>query len=123
MIGQKVKILRSQRGFSQEYLAEELGISQSTMARIEAGKSELPASLLPKLCGILQVTLSYFFEGPVGARDHLHCLDQNSQSAHELRTRVAQMKSYLERYIKKLDAISSMLARANENRGSKKSLK
>lgn len=123
MIGQKVRILRSRRGLSQEYLAEELGISQSTMARIEAGRSELPASLLPKLCGILHVSLTYFFNGSAGTRDHLHGLDQNSHSVHELRTRVAQLKSDLEFYIKDLNALSSLLAGEKEGTGPTNHLK
>ena len=44
-----LKELRSSMGFSQQKLADKLGVSRSTVAMWESGKSRPRAELLPKL--------------------------------------------------------------------------
>jgi transcriptional regulator with XRE-family HTH domain len=61
MVGQRIKALRVKKGVSQEYLAETLGLTQSTLARIEQGKAKLAASLLPDVCKTLEVELEDIF--------------------------------------------------------------
>jgi transcriptional regulator with XRE-family HTH domain len=61
MVGQRIKTLRAKKGISQEYLAEQLGLTQSTLARIEQGKTKLAASLLPTVCKTLDVDLEDIF--------------------------------------------------------------
>jgi len=61
MVGQRIKSLRVKKGISQEYLAETLGLTQSTLARIEQGKAKLAAGLLPDVCKTLEVELEDIF--------------------------------------------------------------
>ena len=41
-IGQKVKELREKRNYTQEYMAEQLGITQGSYSKIEQNKSNPP---------------------------------------------------------------------------------
>ena len=56
----KIKKLREKNGFSQEYLAKQLGISRPTFILIEKGKRELTISELKKLAAILNISLEEF---------------------------------------------------------------
>ncbi|GAI19407.1 unnamed protein product, partial [marine sediment metagenome] len=56
----KIKKLRKENGFSQEYLAKQLGISRPTFILIEKGKRELTVSELKKLAAILNTPLEEF---------------------------------------------------------------
>jgi transcriptional regulator with XRE-family HTH domain len=61
MVGERIKKLRTKKGISQEYLSEQLGLTQSTLARIEQGKAKLAASLVPALCKTLEVEIEEIF--------------------------------------------------------------
>jgi transcriptional regulator with XRE-family HTH domain len=61
MVGERIKKLRTKKGMSQEYLSEQLGLTQSTLARIEQGKAKLAASLVPALCKMLEVEIEEIF--------------------------------------------------------------
>ncbi len=54
-VADKIRKLRVQKGYSQEYLADRLGISQKTYSNIEAGKSRLDIRLLDDLAEVLEV--------------------------------------------------------------------
>ncbi len=60
-IGVKVKQLRESKNISQEFLADKLGISQTTVSALESGKSEkFDLLLADKLCKFFEVDFSYF---------------------------------------------------------------
>lgn len=48
MIGSKIKKIRNEKGYSQEYMADRLNIAQSTFHYIECGKSIPSIDLLKK---------------------------------------------------------------------------
>ncbi len=58
MYGSKIRSLRLLRGLSQEYMANELGINQTSYSRIENNQMKLTAELLEKLSGILGVSVT-----------------------------------------------------------------
>jgi transcriptional regulator with XRE-family HTH domain len=57
MTGQKLRLLREYRNYSQEYIAEKLGITQNAYSRIENNQTRLTAERLEKLAVILSVSL------------------------------------------------------------------
>lgn len=65
-IGQHIRALREAKGFSQEYMADMLEISQSTYACLESGKTSMRLERLFKVLEILETDI-----GTVLA-DHLH---------------------------------------------------
>ncbi|HEY4336698.1 MAG TPA: helix-turn-helix transcriptional regulator [Puia sp.] len=57
MTGQKLRLLREYRNYSQEYIAEKLGITQNAYSRIENNQTRLTAERLEKLATILSISL------------------------------------------------------------------
>lgn len=55
LFGARVKYYRNLIGFSQEKLAEKVGISTNTLGYIERGKNNLSAAKLPALCNALKI--------------------------------------------------------------------
>jgi transcriptional regulator with XRE-family HTH domain len=56
-IGEKVKKVRELRNYTQEYVAQELGITQESYSRIEANKSTLTIQRLDKIAEVLKVNV------------------------------------------------------------------
>ncbi|MCW3102434.1 MAG: helix-turn-helix domain protein [Bacteroidetes bacterium] len=54
-IGYKIKKLREWKGLSQEYIADEIGINQSTYSKIEGG-ADLTLSRLEQISKVLEVS-------------------------------------------------------------------
>ncbi|MCL2290466.1 MAG: helix-turn-helix domain-containing protein [Bacteroidetes bacterium] len=57
-IGNNIKNIRELRNFSQEYVATEVGVSQSTYARIEGGTTIPKIDRLQRIADVLEVDLS-----------------------------------------------------------------
>lgn len=56
-LGTKIKDLRSQKGFTQDYVADKLGISQPAYSKIESGHIEITINRLIEICKILDVNM------------------------------------------------------------------
>jgi transcriptional regulator with XRE-family HTH domain len=54
-LGTVIRKKRSERGFSQEFLAEKLNISQGTLSNIESNKSKPDINLLQDISKILEI--------------------------------------------------------------------
>ena len=57
IISKKIRISRLEKDYNQEYMAEELGISQSAYSKIERGETEITVSQLRKIATALGLTL------------------------------------------------------------------
>jgi transcriptional regulator with XRE-family HTH domain len=62
-IGARIAALREQRGWSQRALAKVLGMNQSVLSRIEAGKRRVSATELDELAAALDVDLDLLLTG------------------------------------------------------------
>lgn len=60
-IGFNIRKIREQKGFSQDYMATELSISQASYARIENEATKLTIDRLSKIAEILQTDITDFF--------------------------------------------------------------
>ena len=65
IIGRNLKILRESNGYTQEKMAEFLGISRSAYANYESLDREPPLSLLEEMADFFGVSMSVFFETDV----------------------------------------------------------
>ena len=59
-IAKKIKILRKARGYTQQQLAEMLGVQRATISNYEIGRRSPHIKELEKLAEILGVNLEYF---------------------------------------------------------------
>lgn len=60
--GKNLKKLRSVKGIKQEELAEQLGVSNSIISRVENGEMGLSAKHIGKLYALYNIKPSYFYE-------------------------------------------------------------
>jgi len=61
-LGKQLKIIRKEKGLTQEQLAEKVGIHPTYVGKLEGGKSNLSTLLLFKISRALGVKLSEIFE-------------------------------------------------------------
>lgn len=61
-LGEQLRNLRKENGFTQEELAEKVGVHPTYIGKIEAGKSNLSTIMLFKLSRALNSKLSAIFE-------------------------------------------------------------
>lgn len=60
-IFEKIALIRQLKGYSQEYLANEIGIAQNTYSLIERGKAKLAVSRLELICKVLEIKPEVLF--------------------------------------------------------------
>src|SRR5262245_61044377 len=58
MTGQKLRLIREFRNYSQEYIASKLGITQNSYSRIENNLTKISAERLKQLAEILNIPLT-----------------------------------------------------------------
>jgi transcriptional regulator with XRE-family HTH domain len=57
-IGNNIKQIRELKNLTQEYVAEEVAVSQSTYSRIENGTAPIKIDILQRIAEVLEVDLS-----------------------------------------------------------------
>lgn len=62
LLGKRIKEVRKSKGFTQDKLAEKVGIDVKHLSRIECGKNSLSLNLLYKISDVLNVELSSLFD-------------------------------------------------------------
>ncbi len=68
MVGAKIRMFRINRGMSQTALAERVGVSFQQVQKYEKGTNRVGASRIAQISEILQVPVSFLFEGgPTGS--------------------------------------------------------
>ncbi len=98
-IGSKLKHLREDRKYTQEYVSIELGVRPSTYSDYERGVHHVPSEVVLKATELFKVGLEYFYSlrGPVN-------ITMNDQSAN----------GYIEQYTVPVDVIEQMFQRSEE---------
>jgi transcriptional regulator with XRE-family HTH domain len=81
-IGNNIRIVREIRGFSQEYVASNLGVSQRALSKIERGESDVTFKRLGQLCVLFEIRLEDLLFLNIFAIDQLN-IKQVSLPLHE----------------------------------------
>lgn len=63
--GYRVKLLRKERGMTQEQLATRLNISTDHLGKIELGKRGISLDLLLDISEVLDISLDYLLKGTI----------------------------------------------------------
>ncbi len=61
-IGTKIRKVRELKGFSQQYMASQLHMSQNNYSKIELGYVKIPMERIHKIAEILQIAPTKLFE-------------------------------------------------------------
>lgn len=59
IFGMRIRQLRKNKGYTQQQLAQKLGVSTSAVGMYEQGRREPDNNLLSKLCAVLDTTTDY----------------------------------------------------------------
>jgi len=62
-IGRRIRVLRTQKGWTQAMLADHAELAREHLSELENGHKEIGARSLQRIAGALNVGLSEFFEG------------------------------------------------------------
>ena len=62
-VGERIRLRRTERGLTQEQLAEALGVSYQQIQKYETGANRISAGRIFQISRKLDVTVGYFFEG------------------------------------------------------------
>lgn len=92
----KLKALREQHGFSQEYIADKLNISRPTYMQIEKGERELAISEAKKLADVFDMSLEDFIIGAESIRPIIEIKEKKEsvrRNAGEIRINIPQEKA------------------------------
>jgi transcriptional regulator with XRE-family HTH domain len=71
-VGSRVRMRRMMLGMSQEKLGDALGLTFQQVQKYEKGANRIGASRLQQISQILQVSVSFFFEGVPSPRNEQH---------------------------------------------------
>lgn len=69
-VGARVRMRRMMLGMSQEKLGDALGLTFQQVQKYEKGANRIGASRLQQIAEVLQVPVSFFFEGAPSAPGH-----------------------------------------------------
>ena len=88
-LGNRIKELRSAKQFTQEQIAEQIGVSRQKYARIESGVNSVTLDILSKIAAVLDVTVGDITKA---------CMRKTSAQEYDLGG--AQMQESTEREIR-----------------------
>lgn len=60
-LGEKIRVLRVNKGYSQEYMANRLEISQNAYSKIERHQTDLTIKRLRQIANVFEIQIIYFF--------------------------------------------------------------
>ena len=105
MLGNNIKILRKQKGYSQETLAEQLNVVRQTISKWEKGYSVPDAEMLERIANLFEVSVSEILGSSVSGKeaDFNEIANQlailNEHLAKQARTRKKVLKIVLVSFI------------------------
>lgn len=102
-IQNNIKAIRRKLGYTQETVADVLGIARSTYAEYETTDIDIPFNILEKLSDFFGVELSSFFaENNDQLKDALVCAFRTEGVSIEDLRKITKFKSIVKNYIKML---------------------
>ncbi|MDR0233028.1 MAG: helix-turn-helix domain-containing protein [Dysgonamonadaceae bacterium] len=109
-IGTRIRKIREERGIKQEYIAGEMGITQSNYGRLEKDDNRLTANKLIRISEILNVSVSVLFGEK--ATNVIHENKGDNAQAH-IGTFVQQDKDHIESLKEEIKFLRKILADKN----------
>jgi len=99
----KIKEIRKQKGYSHEYLAHELDISQVAYSKLEKNETKLSVERLYKLAEILETPINEFLDTKTNSVFNQHNHD-NSTGYQEVQNLYQENKEKTEKIIELYEA-------------------
>jgi transcriptional regulator with XRE-family HTH domain len=105
-LGQRIAQLRRERGWTQQELAEKLGVAQQTLAHYEVARIRVPASTLPLLATLFMTPIDTL----VGHAQHAQRAGKRGPASklQQHMERISQLPKPRQRVV--MEVLESMLA-------------
>ena len=101
IIGKNMKALREHNGFSQDSLANYLGIKRESISYFETGSRAIPIEIMEKLCDLYGIDLADIFETDDNKRrDVVTCAFRTSHINEQDLPAIAKLKKVVKNYLK-----------------------
>jgi transcriptional regulator with XRE-family HTH domain len=68
-IGERIRSIRAMNGYSQDYLADAIGMSSGNLEKIERGEIDVNTKHLQQIAKVLKTNISELFEEKPNAKD------------------------------------------------------
>ena len=95
-IGNKIRVLREQKGYSQESLAQELGLTQPSYARLEKQDERISITRLMQIATILKTTVAELIDEKTKKVSHQNNNETaNSYNADTINTIINADKEHI----------------------------
>ncbi len=65
-VGERIRMWRTERKISRITLGEAIGLTDQQIQKYETGINRIGASRLQKICAVLEIPVSFLFEGELG---------------------------------------------------------
>ncbi len=108
-LGQRIAQLRKERGWTQQEMADKLGIAQQTLAHYEVGRNRMPASALPMLATLFALPIDELLGHSQANRRHSK-RGPASRLQQQIEA-VAQLPTARQRFVSEM--LDTILAQAN----------
>ena len=66
-VGERIRIWRTERKISRIPLGEAIGLTGQQIQKYESGTNRIGASRLQEICSVLEIPVSFLFEGALGS--------------------------------------------------------
>ncbi len=108
----RIKKRRNEMQYSQEYMANQLGISQPAYANLENGETKLNTKRLEKIAEILEIDMIDLLDGNTTVNNFNNNAD-NTYSVGIVENLYQDNKEYAEKIIKQLEKDKERLQKEN----------
>lgn len=130
----KLRVLRIGRNWSQEELADKIGISQAAYAKLESGKTRLTIDRAQQLADVYEIEPEYFFSTEKAVHNNIgeasnsnsgyidtynnaiipketfdKLIDEKSEIIRMLKSEIAESRNERERFLQILEKLSNKL--------------
>lgn len=116
-IGERIRRIRVSKDYTQENLAEELGMTKSAFSKIERGETDANVSRLLRIAEILEVNVCDFFEEqPRIAQFH----DQQNPYGYASKQEVEQLSRSIQALLREIEKMKLELQQSKPAKKSRK---
>ena len=74
VIAERIRQLRRNKDYSQQFMADELGISQNAYSKLESGKTPIHLDRLYEVAALLEISIAELLEEALSHSHHLQNL-------------------------------------------------
>lgn len=96
-VNEHIRLLRLQRGYSQENMADMLGLSTTAYGDIERGKTDLTLTRLSQIANVLHVESAELLSGPVQEARAIEAVPTSSPDMQHLQFLIEKQKLEMEK--------------------------